>query len=93
MLMTRLSGKTAGESFSVLKNMLCRLPVLMRGSITFDNDTCFAKHALLRDLLDWDLFLRCLRLNANGLIRRWLFRAADLREIDETSMILSLTMP
>lgn len=77
----------------------------MRDSITFDNDTCFARHALLRGLLSAGTFFCDAYAswqkggveNANGLIRRWLPRTADLREmdeseIDEISMTLNLTL-
>jgi hypothetical protein len=29
-----------------------RLDPRMRGSVTFDNDTCFARHMLLRGMVD-----------------------------------------
>jgi hypothetical protein len=62
-LMTRLAGKTAGETIAAMMAILRRRSPLssdqwrkmarprMRGSITFDNDTCFARHALLRGML------------------------------------------
>jgi hypothetical protein len=50
-LMTRLTGKTAGETVAAIMAVFRRLEAGMRGSITFDNDTCFAHHALLRGML------------------------------------------
>ena len=50
-LMTRLAGKTAAETIAALTATLRRLDPKMRGSVTFDNDTCFARHMLLRGML------------------------------------------
>ena len=55
-LMTRLAGKTAGETVAALMAILRRLDPRMRGSITFDNDTCFARHTLLRGMLSATTF-------------------------------------
>jgi len=49
--MNRLLGKTAAETIAVMMAVLGRLTSSMRGSITFDNDTTFARHTLLRGLL------------------------------------------
>ncbi len=39
------------ETVAVMMAVLGRLTSSMRGSITFDNDTTFARHSLLRGLL------------------------------------------
>ena len=43
-LMTRLAGKTAAETIAAMTAAFRRLDPRMRGSVTFDNDTCFARH-------------------------------------------------
>ena len=50
-LMTRLAGKTAAETVAAMTAAFRRLDPRMRGSVTFDNDTCFARHMLLRGML------------------------------------------
>ena len=50
-LISRLMGKTAAETVSVLMALVKRLAPALRGSITFDNGGEFARHALLRDML------------------------------------------
>ena len=50
-LMTRLAGKTAAETIAAMTAAFRRLDPRMRGSVTFDNDTCFARHMLLRGML------------------------------------------
>src|SRR5271156_2488576 len=67
-----------------------RIDPLLRRSITFDNDTAFAQHALLRtmrDMTTWfcDAYASWQKggiENANGRLRRWLPRHLD---IDRTS--------
>jgi transposase, IS30 family len=84
-LMSRLAGKMA---------TFRRLDPRMRGSVTFDNDTCFARHMMLRGMLSATTNFRdaCASWqkggveNANGRIRRWLPRGADLEEIDEADI-------
>jgi transposase, IS30 family len=103
-LMTRLAGKTAGETVAALMAILRRLDPRMRGSITFDNDTCFARHTLLRGMLSATTYFcdACASWqkggveNANGRIRRWLPRKTDLDaltedDIQEIAMTLNLT--
>jgi IS30 family transposase len=46
-LMARLAGKTVAAMTAAFR----RLDPRMRGSVTFDNDTCFARHMLLRGML------------------------------------------
>jgi transposase, IS30 family len=103
-LMTRLAGKTAGETVAALMAILRRLDPRMRGSITFDNDTCFARHTLLRGMLSATTYFCDAYAswqkggveNANGRIRRWLPRKTDLDaltedDIQEVAMTLNLT--
>ena len=81
-----------------------RLTAPMRGSITFDNDTAFARHALLRGMLSATTYFCDAYAawqkggveNANGRLRRWLPRRTDLDEISEDdiqeiAMTLNLT--
>ena len=90
-LMTRLSGKTAAETIAAMTAAFRRLDPRMRGSVTFDNDTCFARHMLLRGMLSattyfCDAYANWQKggvENANGRIRRWLPRGTDLDEISE----------
>ena len=68
-----------------------RLVPEMRGSITFDNGTEFAQHALLRSLLSattysCDAYASWQKggiENTNGRIRRWLPRSTDLDEVSD----------
>jgi IS30 family transposase len=50
-LMSRLAGKTAGETIAAMMAAFRRLDPRMRGSVTFYDDTCFARHMLLRGML------------------------------------------
>ena len=103
-LMARLMGKTAAETIAVMMAVLKRLTMPMRGSMTFDNDTTFARHSLLRGLLSATTYFCDAYAswqkggieNANGRIRRWLPRTADLdamteADIQEIAMTLNLT--
>ena len=93
-LMTRLAGKTAAETIAALTATLRRLEPKMRGSVAFDNDTCFARHMLLRGMLSpttyfCDAYASWQKggvENANGRIRRWLPRGTDLDEISEADI-------
>ena len=90
-LMTRLSGKTAAETIAAMTAAFRRLDPRMRGSVTFDNDTCFARHMLLRGMLSATTYFCDAYAswqkggveNANGRIRRWLPRETDLDELSE----------
>ena len=90
-LMSRLAGKTAAETVAAMMAAFRRLDPRMRGSITFDNDTCFARHTLLRGMLSATTYFCDAYAswqkggveNANGRIRRWLPRGTDLDEIGE----------
>jgi transposase, IS30 family len=103
-LMSRLAGKTAGETVAAMMAAFRRLDPRMRGSITFDNDTCFARHMLLRGMLSATTYFCDAYAswqkggveNANGRIRRWLPRGADLdaiseEDIQEIAMTINLT--
>jgi len=103
-LMARLMSKTAAETVAVMMAVLKRLTSSMRGSITFDNDTTFARHTLLRGLLGATTYFCDAYAswqkggveNTNGRIRRWLPRTADLdamteADIQEIAMTLNLT--
>ena len=86
----RLTGKTAAETISAMLAVFGRIDPHLRRSITFDNDTAFAQHGLLRtmrDMTTWfcDAFASWQKggvENANGRLRRWLPRHLD---IDRTS--------
>jgi IS30 family transposase len=81
-LMSRLAGKTAAETVAAMMAAFRRLDPRMRGSVTFDNDTCFARHMLLRGMLSATTYFCDAYAswqkggieNANGRIRRWLPR-------------------
>jgi transposase, IS30 family len=103
-LMSRLAGKTAAETVAAMMATFRRLDPRMRGSVTFDNDTCFARHMLLRGMLSATTYFCDAYAswqkggveNANGRIRRWLPRSTDLDElseadIQEIAMTINLT--
>ena len=89
--MSRLAGKNAAETIAAMTAAFRRLDPRMRGSVTFDNDTCFARHMLPRGMLSattcfCDAYASWQKggvENANGRIRLWLPRGADLDEISE----------
>ena len=89
-LAARLTGKTAAETISAMLAVFGRINPRLRRSITFDNDTAFAQHGLLRtmrDMTTWfcDAYASWQKggvENANGRLRRWLPRYLD---IDRTS--------
>lgn len=102
--MARLMGKTAGETVAAIQAIVRRLAPSMRGSITFDNGTEFAQHALLRGLLSATTYFCDAYAswqkggieNANGRIRRWLPRKTSLdditdADIQEIAMTINLT--
>src|SRR5205807_5341335 len=49
-LAARLAGKTAAETISVMLAIFARIKPALRKSITFDNDTAFARHGLLQSM-------------------------------------------
>jgi IS30 family transposase len=93
-LMSRLAGKTAAETIAAMMATFRRLDPRMRGSVTFDNDTCFARHMLLRAMLSATTYFCDAYAswqkggieNANGRIRRWLPRGTNLDEINEADI-------
>ena len=51
-IVARLAGKTAAWTAKAIINLFARLNPSLRRSITFDNGTEFAKHALIAKALD-----------------------------------------
>src|SRR5947209_575832 len=103
-LATRLAGKTAAETISVMLAVFGRINPALRKSVTFDNDTAFAQHALLRSMRNmttWfcDAYASWQKggvENANGRLRRWLPRHTDIdqmsdEEIQDIVMTANLT--
>lgn len=93
-LAARLTGKGAAETASVIMSILRRFDPAMRQSITFDNDTCFARHGWLREALEmttWfcDAYASWQKggiENANGRLRRWLPRRTNLDELSDDDL-------
>jgi hypothetical protein len=105
-LAARLTGKTAAETISAMLAVFGRIDPHLRRSITFDNDTAFAQHGLLRtmrDMTTWfcDAYASWQKggiENANGRLRRWLPRHLDIdctsdQEIQEIVLTTNLTPP
>ena len=70
-LAARLTGKTAAETISAMLAVFGRIDPQLRRSITFDNDTTFAQHGLLRtmrDMTTWfcDAYASCGKAGADG---------------------------
>ena len=90
-LATRLAGTTAAETISVMLAVFGRINPALRKSVTFDNDTAFAKHALLRSMRNmttWfcDAYASWQKggvENANGRLRRWLPRHVDIDQMSD----------
>jgi transposase, IS30 family len=90
-LAARLVGKTAAETISVMLAIFARIEPALRKSITFDNDTVFAQHALLRTMramTTWfcDAYASWQKggvENANGRLRRWLPRQIDIDKVSD----------
>ena len=90
-LAARLAGKTAAETISVMLAVFARVDPALRKSITFDNDTAFAQHALLRTMramTTWfcDAYASWQKggvENANGRLRRWLPRQIDIDKVSD----------
>ena len=73
-LAARLTGKTAAETISAMLAVFGRIDPHLLRSITFDNDTAFAQHRLLKDdALHDDLVLRrlCLMAKRRRRKRQW----------------------
>jgi IS30 family transposase len=103
-LAARLAGKTAAETISVMLAVFGRIDPTLRKSVTFDNNTAFAQHGLLRSMRDmttWfcDAYASWQKggvENANGRLRRWLPRNIDLdglsdEDIQEIALTANLT--
>ena len=99
-LAARLSGKTAAETISVMLAVFGRINPALRKSVTFDNDTAFAQHGLLRSMRDmttWfcDAYASWQKggvENANGRLRRWLPRHLDVDRLsDEDIQDITIT--
>ena len=103
-LAARLAGKTAAETISVMLTVFGRIDPALRKSVTFDNDTAFAQHAMLRSMRQmttWfcDAYASWQKggvENANGRLRRWLPRQIDLdalsdKDIQEIVVTANLT--
>jgi transposase, IS30 family len=89
-LAARLAGKTPAETVSVMLAVFARVEPALRKSITFDNDTAFALHALLRTMramTTWfcDAYASWQKggSNANGRLRRWLPRQIDIDKVSD----------
>lgn len=90
-LAARLVAKTAAETISVMLAVFGRINPALRKSVTFDNDTAFAHHGLLRSMRDmttWfcDAYASWQKggvENANGRLRRWLPRHTDIDEMSD----------
>ena len=93
-LAARLTGKTAAETVSVMMSVFRRLDPAVRKSVTFDNDTTFAHHGLLRSMFNmttWfcDAYASWQKggvENANGRLRRWLPRHLDIDALDDEDL-------
>ena len=103
-LAAKLTGKTAAETISVMLAVFGRIDPMVRKSITFDNDTAFAQHGLLRSMRNmttWfcDAYASWQKgsvENANGRLRRWLPRDIELdtlsdQDIQELAVTANLT--
>src|SRR4051812_30115162 len=86
-----LAGKTAAETISVMLAVFGRINPALRKSVTFDNDTAFAQHALLRSMRNMttgfcDAYPSWKKggvKNANGRLRRWLPRHLDIDQMSD----------
>ena len=100
-LAARLAGKTAAETISVMLAVFARVDPALRKSITFDNDTAFAQHALLRTMramTTWfcDTYASWQKggvENANGRLRRWLPRQIDIDKVSDEEIQDIVTRP
>jgi transposase, IS30 family len=93
-LAARLAGKSAAETVSVMMAVFRRLDPRLRASVTFDNDTAFARHGLLASacaMTTWfcDAYASWQKgavENANGRLRRDLPRNLDLDALSDTEL-------
>src|SRR3982751_956937 len=93
-LAARLAGKSAAETVAVLMAVFRRLDPRLRASITFDNDTAFARPSLLASacsMATWfcDAYASWQKgavENANGRLRRDLPRDLDLDALGDAEL-------
>src|SRR3954464_10496142 len=93
-LAARLAGKSAAETVAVLMAVFRRLDPRLRASITFDNDTAFARHGLLASACAMTTWFRDAYAswqkgaveNANGRLRRDLPRDLDLDALGDAEL-------
>ncbi len=93
-LAARLAGKSAAETVAIMMVIFRRLDPRLRTSITFDNDTAFARHSLLQSacaMTTWfcDAYASWQKgavENANGRLRRDLPRDLDLDALGEAEL-------
>jgi len=93
-LAARLAGKSAAETVAVMMAVFRRLDPRLRSSVTFDNDTAFARHGLLASacaMTTWfcDAYASWQKgavENANGRLRRDLPRDLDLDALTEAEL-------
>jgi transposase, IS30 family len=93
-LAARLAGKSAAETVAILMAVFRRLDPRLRASLTFDNDTAFARHGLLASacaMATWfcDAYASWQKgavENANGRLRRDLPRDLDLDLLTEAEL-------
>ena len=87
----KLGGKTAGETAAAIMGIFQRLDPALRRSATFDNDTAFARHGLLRQALELATYFcdayaswqKGAVENFNGRLRRDLPRKIDIDKISD----------
>ena len=93
-LAARLAGKSAAETVAVMMAVFRRLDPRLRASITFDNDTAFARHGLLASACAMATWFRDAYAswqkgaveNANGRLRRDLPRDLDLDALSDAEL-------
>ena len=99
-LAARLAGKSAAETVAILMAVFRRLDPRLRASVTFDNDTAFARHGLLASACAMTTLdqLRCSSHdayaswqkgaveNANRRLRRDLPRDLDLDALSDAEL-------
>jgi IS30 family transposase len=93
-LAARLAGKSAAETVAIMMAVFRRLDPRLRESITFDNDTAFARHGLLASacaMTTWfcDAYASWQKgavENANGRLRRDLPRDLDLDALSDAEL-------
>jgi IS30 family transposase len=93
-LAARLAGKSAAETVAVMMAVFKRLDPRLRASVTFDNDTAFARHGLLASACAMTIWFcdayaswqKGAVENANGRLRRDLPRDIDLDVLTDAEL-------